>query len=174
MKFGVWTRGWPKEPCIRWGLDYPQRKGQFWGDVSQHIVMCREYPAYSRSAQLYLVGGSSDATFAFSTVATCSCGCVCVVGSQQKADTKRSKFSLESDSSSDDDDKKDAKSDSSLSDDETNDIASDDNSDGWDDSDSDRNPFAKGSDSDDDGTCQDIRCAVNVFLLFSSHNLSKL
>jgi len=99
---------------------------------------------------------------------------VCVVGSQQKADTKRSKFSLESDSSSDDDDKKDAKSDSSLSDDETNDNASDNNSDGWDDSDSDRNPFAKGSDSDDDGTCQDIRCAVNVFLLFSSRNFSKL
>jgi len=74
---------------------------------------------------------------------------------QQKSDTKRSKFSLDSDSSSDDEDKKDQKSDSSLSDDadDQNDDNDDDNSsDGWDDSDSDRNPFAKGSDSDD-GMC---------------------
>lgn len=76
--------------------------------------------------------------------------CTCCTGLQQKADIKRSKFSLDSDSSSDDEDKKDPKSDSSLSDDDADDNDDADcGSDGWDDSDSDRNPFAKGSDSDD-------------------------
>ena len=70
-------------------------------------------------------------------------------GLQQKADVKRSKWSMNSDSSSDDDDRKDQKSDSSLSDDDANEGNDDDDDDGWDDSDSDRNPFAKGSDSDD-------------------------
>jgi len=61
---------------------------------------------------------------------------------------------MDSDSSSDDEDKKDHKSDSSLSEDDAeekddDDDDGDDDSDHWDDSDSDRNPFAKGSDSDD-------------------------
>jgi len=48
---------------------------------------------------------------------------------------------------------KDQQSDSSLSDDaadsDNDNNEKEDESDGWDDSDSDRNPFAKGSDSDD-------------------------
>jgi len=86
-------------------------------------------------------------------------------GLQQKADVKRSKWIMDSDSSSDDDVKKDQKSDSSLSEDDADDDKDDDDddddgdSDAWDDSDSDRNPFAKDSDSDDG-----IHCALfNIF-----------
>ena len=99
--------------------------------------------------------------------------CMRWAGPQQKADTKRSKFSLDSDSSSEDEDKKDRKSDSSLSDDDADDNDNDDDnsvdSDGWDDSDSDRNPFAKGSDSDD-GICQIYIALFDVvfFLPFCS------
>jgi len=103
--------------------------------------------------------------------------CMRWAGPQQKADTKRSKFSLDSDSSSEDEDKKDQKSDSSLSDDDADDNDNDDDnsvdSDGWDDSDSDRNPFAKGSDSDD-GISQIYIAFLDVVFFFHFAALSNL
>jgi len=35
--------GGSKEACIRWGTGSLQGKDNFWGDIAQPIVKCREY-----------------------------------------------------------------------------------------------------------------------------------
>ena len=60
-----------KEPCIRWGPEYPSEERVILVDISRPTEKCR----CDRYSQPYMVGGSSDAAFRcqyYSNLFSCS------------------------------------------------------------------------------------------------------